>query len=219
MSKLFNTLEKIRHHESSNEPARRSPSRKSPAVVKSGPPRFLSLLLVVMLGVMVLYTVILSTRLNLTPLTANFRQLLITLQLLPNPDAARSARSAASNINVPPQDRGPATTSAVEQAVQLSRTGAALFRSGDYWRSIYFFDRARQLDPQAPEPLIDMAAALSELGLFGPANRLLREASALNPDDPALRRNLAILAEAGRLDDAWQAKQPRSTGPNAPHGR
>lgn len=219
MSKLFNTLEKIRHHETSSEPTRRSTARKPVAADKAAPPRFLSLVLVVMLAVVVLYTALLSTRLNLAPLSTTFRQLLTTLHLMPGPEAGRTAAPVLPALpGTTPPGGGTPPASAADQAVQLTRTGAELFRSGDYWRSIYYFDRARKLNPKTPEPLINMAVALSELGLYGPANRIFREAYALAPNDPALRYNLTILAEAGRLDDALQPKVMRGAPPT-PQGR
>lgn len=210
VSKLFNTLEKIRHHEKSGEPGRRSVARKPVATGKSGPPRFLSLLLVAMLAMVVLYTVLLSSRLNLTPLTANLRQMLVTLHLLPGSEGQRPTAPQPSAPGAQGVQPGQVPTSAVAEAAQLTKTGLEQFRGGDPWRAIYSFDRARQRDPQAVEPLVNMAVVLCELGLYGPANRIFREASALAPNDPALRHNLAILAEAGRLDDALQARLGRN---------
>ncbi len=218
MSKLFNTLEKIRHHETSSEPTRRATVRKPAATGKSGPPRFLSILLVAMLAVVVLYTALLSTKINLAPFDAAVRQVLTSLHLLPGPEATRTASPAASTSPGTPPQGGNAPASAAEEAARQSAAGIAFFRNNDHWRSIYHFDRAHQLNPRAVEPLINMAVALSELGLYGPANRIFREAHALAPDDPALRRNLAILAEAGRLDDTLQSKL-RGPGPGARQGR
>jgi len=215
VSKLFNTLEKIRHHETSNEPARRSAARKPAAAEKSGTPRLLSLVLLVMLAVVILYTVLLSSRLNLSPLNATFRQVLTTLHLLPSPDANRVATPAPPALPGMLPSGGTAPASAAQQAAQLTKTGIDLFLSGDHWRGIHYFDQARKRNPAAVEPLINMAVALSELGLHGPANRLFREAYAMAPNDPALLRNLATLAESGRLDDALLQKLPHKTGATA----
>ncbi|MEW6593272.1 MAG: hypothetical protein AB1413_00200 [Thermodesulfobacteriota bacterium] len=206
MSKLFNTLEKIRHHETSSEPTRRSAGRKPSPAERSGPPRLLSWVLVAMLTMVVLYTVLLATRVSLAPLGTHFRQALTSLRLLPAPDSSRTAQPAAPALPgaIPPGAAMPA--SAAEEALRHSASGIESFRNSDHWRSLYHFDQARQKNPRAVEPLINMAVVLSELGLYGPANRLFREAYARDPEDPALRRNLAILAEAGRLDDALHAK-------------
>lgn len=167
-----------------------------------------------MLAVVVLYTALLTTKVNLTPLHTTLRQMLTSLRLLPGPEAVRTATPATPALPGTVLQGSTTPASAAEEAARHSATGIDFFRNGDYWRSIHHFDRARQLNPQAVEPLINMAVALSELGLYGPANRLFREAYALAPNDPALRHNLSILAEAGRLDDVLQAKM-RGPAPDA----
>jgi tetratricopeptide (TPR) repeat protein len=86
---------------------------------------------------------------------------------------------------------------------QLNDTGLTLIQGNQHWRGIYTLEQARKLQPERPEALINMAVALAELGLRAPAKRLFSEAHALAPNHPMLRKNLDLLGQADFFDDQW----------------
>jgi Flp pilus assembly protein TadD len=86
---------------------------------------------------------------------------------------------------------------------QLNDMGVAHVQANQHWRGIYFLEQARRQQPERPEALINMAVALAELGLRGPAKRLFSEAHALAPNHPLLRKNLEILGQADFFDPQW----------------
>lgn len=86
---------------------------------------------------------------------------------------------------------------------QLNDTGLALIQENQHWRGIYYLEQARKQQPERPEALINMAVALAELGLRAPAKRLFSEAHALAPNHPLLRQNLDLLGQADFFDGQW----------------
>jgi tetratricopeptide (TPR) repeat protein len=83
---------------------------------------------------------------------------------------------------------------------QLNDTGIALIQENQHWRGIYYLEAARKQQPERPEALINMAVALAELGLRAPAKRLFSEAHALAPNHPLLRQNIDLLGQADFFD-------------------
>lgn len=114
---------------------------------------------------------------------------------IPEPPASRTADSP----KLPPAP--PAGTK--DLYLQLNNTGMALIQENQHWRGIYFFEQARKQQPERPEALINMAVALAELGLRAPAKRLFSEAHALAPNHPLLRQNLDLLGQADFFDGQW----------------
>jgi len=95
----------------------------------------------------------------------------------------------------------PALAPAVPRTMtDLNNRGIELIRGNDPWRALYYFDLARQADPRAVEPLINMGVTLSELSLFAPAVRIFKEAQALAPNHPELQANLNILAKKEKVN-------------------
>ncbi|MCX5875366.1 MAG: hypothetical protein NT087_03520, partial [Deltaproteobacteria bacterium] len=86
---------------------------------------------------------------------------------------------------------------------QLNNKGIALIQENQHWRGIYYLEQARKQQPDRPEALINMAVALAELGLRAPAKRLFSEAHALAPNHPLLRQNLDLLGQADFFDPQW----------------
>ena len=95
----------------------------------------------------------------------------------------------------------PSTTDDLYQ--QLNDTGLALIQENQHWRGIYYLEQARKQQPERPEALINMAVALAELGLRAPAKRLFSEAHALAPNHPLLRKNLDLLGQTDFFDPQW----------------
>ena len=91
----------------------------------------------------------------------------------------------------------PASAVIPRTMAELNNRGVELVAGNDPWRGFYYFDLAHQADPLAVEPLINMGVTLSELGLFAPAMRIFKEASAMAPNHPDLRANLESLAGRG----------------------
>ena len=122
--------------------------------------------------------------------------------------AVAPARIAEQPAGPAPQVLPPAQPTASPPAPrdmyqQLNDTGTALALENQHWRGIYFFEQARKQQPERPEALINMAVALAELGLRAPAKRLFSEAHALAPNHPLLRQNLDLLGQADFFDGQW----------------
>lgn len=207
MSKLFNALEKIRHHEARPASAAKLGAKKKRPAPRNGPKGlFWGLLLLG--GILLLSAAVFSHRPRLATLYANLKELVrrewpVSLPGGQKQPAAGKTALPAGTLPATPDDPAPSASlelPARERMVALNNKGAAAVRQGDYWRGIYYFDQARELRPQSPEPLINMAVALSELGLPGPALKLWQQAYALAPQHPMLRENLRILAGLGMLE-------------------
>jgi len=113
-----------------------------------------------------------------------------------------SARMPAA----PPGSPAPQMTSTDNTLyLQLNDKGIALVQENQHWQGIYCFEQARNQQPERPEALINMAVALAELGLRAPAKRLFTEAHGLAPNHPLLRKNLDLLGQADFFDDQWVA--------------
>jgi len=218
VSKLYNTLEKIRTGEQDGLFKKKSASTKgvSPDANKGGKRR------IVLLGAPVILILVLFVffawpkRKEATPPV-----------LAPAVTANAVATDAAAPIAAPGHPTKPAPRTDASQKLppappvalaapqigpggsdlyqQLNEKGLALIQDNQYWRGIYYLEQARKQQPERPEALINMAVALAELGLRAPAKRLFSEAHALAPNHPLLRKNLELLEQADFFDPQWLA--------------
>ena len=102
-------------------------------------------------------------------------------------------------------------------AMLLGRLGAS-YRTDDPARSLDFYRRASEIQPDAPEYAIGYASALVQARRFADAAQILRQVVRLHPDNYAARANLATaLYESKRYSEAipeyeWIiAKRPEIT--------
>ena len=102
-------------------------------------------------------------------------------------------------------------------AMLLGRLGAS-YRTDDPARSLDFYRRASEIQPDAPEYAIGYASALVQARRFNDAAQILRQVVRLHPDNYAARANLATaLYESKRYTEAipeyeWIiAKRPEIT--------
>ena len=87
-------------------------------------------------------------------------------------------------------------------AMLLGRLGAS-YRTDDPARSLEFYRRAAEIQPDAAEYALGYAAALVQARRFPEAAQILRQVVKLNPDNYTARANLATaLYEAKRYQDA-----------------
>ena len=87
-------------------------------------------------------------------------------------------------------------------AMLLGRLGAS-YRTDDPRRSLEYYRRASEIQPDAPEYAIGYAAALVQTRRFPEAAHILRQVVKANPDNYAARANLATaLYEAKRYGEA-----------------
>lgn len=87
-------------------------------------------------------------------------------------------------------------------AMLLGRLGAS-YRTDDPARSLDFYRRASELQPEAADYAIGYAAALVQGRRFGDAAQILRQVVRLNPQNYAARANLATaLYESKRYSEA-----------------
>ena len=87
-------------------------------------------------------------------------------------------------------------------AMLLGRLGAS-YRTDDPARSLEFYRKASEIQPDAPEYALGYAAALVQARRFAEAAGILRQVVKANPDNYAARANLATaLYEAKRYPEA-----------------
>src|SRR5215217_2821748 len=87
-------------------------------------------------------------------------------------------------------------------AMLLGRLGAS-YRTDDPARSLEFYKKASEIQPDAPEYALGYAAALVQARRFAQAAFILRQVVKANPDNYAARANLATaLYEAKRYQEA-----------------
>ena len=207
MSRLYNTLEKIR----TGEPGAFSAKKSAPAKgfgqnADTGRKRWIFLLGASALLALALIVFFAGPKRKeaKAPVTADA---VATDAAAPAPRPDHPADSASQtdvSPKAPPVSlaaSSPGTAADLYQ--QLNDTGLALIQENQHWRGIYFFEQARKQQPERPEPLINMAVALAELGLRAPAKRLFSEAHALAPNHPLLRQNLDLLEQADFFDPQW----------------
>lgn len=196
MSRLYNTLEKIRTGEQSGFPQEKpAPAKGIGRQADPGKRRRIALL-----GASALLALALIVFFS-GPKHKDVKPPLTTDAVAPARIPAQPAEPAPQVLPpVPPTASPPAT---VDLYQQLNATGIALIQENQHWRGIYFLEQARKQQPERPEALINMAVALAELGLRAPAKRLFSEAHALAPNHPLLRRNLDLLGQADFFDPQW----------------
>ncbi len=190
MSKLFETLEKIQRI----EPAPAGPSISANGMENKTKQwhKFLPFLLLTVAVVLVVsfYT------------TRNQSALII--QVKKPVEAKNEQDRTPTELTVVAEDNTllspePETRTAYQQMVDLNNQGTRFLTKNRYWQSIYYFDKARKIQPQSVEPVINLAVALSELGLTGPANRFFTKAREIDPEHPVLRENMIIASKKGIL--------------------
>ena len=213
MSRLYNTLEKIRTGEPGGFSTKKSVFAKGIGQIaeKSKKRRF------VLLGVSAVLGLALAAffagpkhKTPKTPVVAETVSPAITVPAVAT-DATAPAQTP-NNFAEPAPQNAPAPppgslvtplTNTGDLYQQLNDTGLALIQNNQPWRGIYYLDQAHKQQPEKPEALINMAVALAELGLRAPAKRLFSEAHALAPNHPLLRKNLDILVQADFFDSQW----------------
>ncbi len=90
----------------------------------------------------------------------------------------------------------------------LRLLGRLQFENKKYEQAAKTFERCRQLDPQDPSWLTDLARIYTQAGADEKLIGVLKDAAGLDPDDLALRRKLAKLAQ-GKGDHATAEKYAR----------
>lgn len=196
VSKLYNTLEKIRTGEQGGFHAKKS----APAKGFGQNVSVSRMRLVVLLGAFAMLALVVffawpKHKDTKAPVTAN--------AVAPRPAPGRPADSAPlAGATTTPPPASPAGNNA-NLYQQLNDKGIALIQGNQYWRGMYYLEQAHKQQPERPEALINMAVALAELGLRAPAKRLFSQAHALAPNHPQLRKNLELLEQAGFLEPQW----------------
>jgi Flp pilus assembly protein TadD len=95
----------------------------------------------------------------------------------------------------------------------ISARGTVLARQERFKEAIPFFERARQLAPDQPSVLSNLAMAYAMDGEAQKAEQLLRQAAQMGPGDSRVRQNLSlVLGLQGKYDEA---KQVVSADPSA----
>ena len=210
MSRLYNTLEKIRTGEPGGFSAKKSAFAKGIGQIadKSKKRRLVLLGASALLGLAL--AVFFSgpkrkeTKLPVAAVTAPA----VTAKAVAT-DVAAPARTPDNPATPAPQAVAPPVslpaplTGTGDLYQQLNNAGLALIQDNQPWRGIYFLEQARKQQPERPEALINMAVVLAELGLRAPAKRLFSEAHALAPNHPLLRKNLDLLVQADFFDSQW----------------
>lgn len=212
MSKLYNTLEKIRTGEQGVFSNSKSASAKGLGsnAKKSGKRRIILLGSAgVLVLVLVVFLVFSQRKDAKPPATGETRTAdSVTQPGTTDQFASPVSRTDDSQILAPTSPASPTaflTGTADDLYRQLNDTGIDLVEKNQHWQGIYFFEQARKHQPERVEALINMAVAAAELGLRAPAKRLFIQAHALAPNHPLLRKNLDLLGQADFFDDQWVA--------------
>ncbi len=180
MSKLFETLEKIRENEARPADGVRTGGRGGNSL-RQKHRFFLLSSIITVLVVAVLWTYAGRVSHHRSHETTSLK--------------------SAPGINIQPP-RKTIAPAPVHDPASLNLKACRLVNEKKYWPAIILFQKANRLAPRRPEPLINMAVALSELGLFGPAMEKFHLAAAIAPDNPALIRNLEIIKTHGITPDS-----------------
>ena len=210
MSKLYNTLEKIRAGEQGGLSKKKSPANGIGQGTDKSKKLRIALLgasAVLALGLAVFFSS--PEHKNAKPpaaANAVATDVAAPAQITDTPALPAASQTDASPKPPPAPPIPPAASPAGtgnDLYRQLNDTGLALIEENQHWRGIYYLEQARKQQPDRPEALINMAVALAELGLRAPAKRLFSEAHALAPNHPLLRRNLELLGQADFFDPQW----------------
>lgn len=221
MSKLYNTLEKIRTGEQVVFSKKKSASAKGfgPNADKAGKWRIILLCTAGMVVLALVVFLVFPQRKDAKPPITGET---VTADAVA-PAGTSSQPAAPDSLDDNPQKMatGPnasltASPTGTDSDIyrQLNDTGIDLVEKNQHWQGIYFFEQARKHQPERVEALINLAVAAAELGLRAPAKRLFIQAHALAPNHPLLRKNLDLLGQANFFDDQWVASL--FTGPTLP---
>lgn len=175
VSRLFETLEKIRERETGLAAA--GETRTPPQTGRRG--RLIALWIV-------------AAILAAAAVAVNLGRYRHSPHILAESTVTGAAAPATGTSS--PAGRKPALSG---RAAELNAEGCRLLAEKKYWQAVILFDAAARKAKQAPEPLINTGVALAELGLFAPAAEKFRQAKKLAPEHPALKKNLAILEKHG----------------------
>jgi tetratricopeptide (TPR) repeat protein len=201
VSKLFNTLEQIRRHETFRFHRHPFPAPRPAAKGQAGRRWVLATVLLLTMTVLAtggrllrdfhLPTFSRPGMTAATPAPATPGPAKLPAAGHARPETPESRPHLAAPANGSPRER---------QLLALNDKGVEAAGRGDYWQAVHFFKKASELQPGRPEPLINLGVVLIRLDLPVPARRAFEEAYAAAPADPRLRQNLEMLAAAGLLD-------------------
>jgi len=186
LSKLFETLEAIKRHESKGFPRLDSSRRVAAAIHRPVKRWLVALLCFALIGGGLYYAMFRSDARPGNKISA-----------VAEPKSGQPVKHLAV---VPP---APGQQSKLEETNNIA---VAYIRNHDHWRAVYLLTSLVERYPDRIEPLINLGVALSEVGLWEPAQEYLSRARALDPKHPLLLKNIAILKQAGLFD---QFTKPR----------
>jgi len=204
VSKLFDTLEKIRSQEKERLARERPAAFGGRKRRVSSSKRPLAILLVFLLLAAAVGALVLLPERATSPFFDQTRRigrdLVASLSAFREQPAVQKPRTP---VRQPPPVKPDASSPSValDPMIRLNNAGVDLLKNNDHWRAVLYFERASKADPASWVPLFNQAVALYELGLSGPAQTLLdRALERGGRDHPLVRRNLAVLAENGLRD-------------------
>lgn len=182
MSKLFETLEAIKRHDSTGFPRTDHSRRIAPVhrPVKLG--LLLALLCFVLLGGGLYY--------------AMFRP-----EVRPGGKLSPVAEQKSGQPFKHPASAVSSPSDRASELVEANNAAVAHIRNRDHWRGVYLLTSLVERYPGRVEPLINLGVALAEVGLWEPAQEYLSRARALDPRHPLLVKNITILRQAGLFDE------------------
>lgn len=109
------------------------------------------------------------------------------------PKSSQPVKHLAKAVPPPP--------SQPSKLVETNNIAVAHIRNHDHWRAVYLLTSLVEQSPQRIEPLINLGVALAEVGLWEPAQEYLSRARTIDPKNPLLVKNIAILKQAGFFDE------------------
>ncbi len=199
MSKLFDTLEKIREHESSSQVRKDSRTYSQENTSKKPNMVLVTILLVAIIGVAI-YGLVpdLTKRIKLKK-----RQVPAVTQVT-KPSVTKSVPSSSSLPSrtkiIPAKTKNVTETRKQVSYADLNKIAIRNINTNQHWKGIYYLQKAIDLEPKRIEALVNVAVAFTELGLTWKAIDYFEKAHELNPNYEPLLQNLAILDRANLLE-------------------
>jgi len=215
LSKLFDTLEQIRENESY-----RPPESAVTKLTNTDPPKkrpLRALIMFACIAGLVGYIFLSDVRNSIFPPAGKKDAATITEQAAPVPsvdvgpgrslqagpvaESGQSVLYTSDSLAVWQKELQSSEILPERKSVLLNNIGAYYIFHQHYWKGLSFLDEALHIQPRSVEMLVNYAVALAELNLMGAAGVYLEKAFQIDPENPALKRNLALLQGARIVEE------------------
>ncbi len=193
MSKLLDTLEKIRKNEDVTYPTKKKGSLSTGDTSRKTNIKFVAVMAFVIIALSIYgglpyitqHIIKIGKRPHTQTKTAKSP---IKKRIEPTPHHIKKARK-------PPI----VTSKQAKEFAHFNKLALQHIHNNQPWKGVYYFQKANIAEPKRIEPLINMAVTYAELGYYTKAIELFEKAYGINPHSPPLLKNLNILKQANLL--------------------